>query len=161
MPDQTDQAGAEAEVPLEQRERFVICMVLDGYYALPARFVSEITLFDKVYPLPLLPVSILGIINRYSTPFVLLDTGLLIAGRPGRRSKILVLKEPEGLESSNLEKTAFLIDDVIDIVEIPGAELLPLEKGDAVESSFSWKGRDVLVLDVRGLVNRAAGEAAA
>jgi purine-binding chemotaxis protein CheW len=136
-------------------------MVLGGYYALPSRFVSEITLFDKVYPLPLLPASIMGVINRYSVPFALLDTGILISGRPGLRSKILVLKEPGDVEPSNLEKAAFLIDDVIDIAEIPRRELLPVEKGDGVESSFLWKERNVLVLDVRGLVNRAAGEIAA
>jgi purine-binding chemotaxis protein CheW len=158
---ETEDQGGAGLVPENRGERNLICTILGEYYALPSRFISEIALFDKVYPLPLLPDYVLGIINRYSVPFVLLDTGFLISGRPGLRSKMLVLKEPGDLEPSNLEKTAFLIDDVIDIVDVPLPDLLPVERGDGVESSFSWKERDVLVLDVRGLVNRAAGEIAA
>jgi hypothetical protein len=100
-----------------------------------------------VFPLPLLPDYVLGIINRYSVPFALLDMGLLISGRPSRGVKVLVLKEPEGART-NLGKTAFCIDDVIDIAEIPLADLLPV--GEGVESSFSWKGKNILVLDIRG-----------
>jgi hypothetical protein len=50
---------------------------------------------------------------------------------------------------------------VIDIAEIPLADLLPVEKGEGVESSFSWKGKNILVLDIRGIVDRAAAEIAA
>lgn len=142
-------------------ERCVICTIAGDYYALPSRFIGEIALFDRVYPLPLLPDYVLGVINRYSVPFALLDTGLLISGRSSLGSKVLVLKDPEGREQSNLEKTALCIDDVIDIVEIPLPDLLPLEKGEEVDSSFSWKGKNILVLDVRGIISRAAREIAA
>ncbi|MDR1899338.1 MAG: chemotaxis protein CheW [Treponema sp.] len=161
MPEFQDQPGASAD---RGGERFLICTVLEEYYALPSRFISEIALFDKVYPLPLLPNYVLGIINRYSAPFALLDISLLISGQPGPRSKVLVLKAPEGSDPANLEKTALLIGDVLDIVEVPPSEVLPVEKGGPealVESSFSWKGRNVLVLDVQGLISRAAGEIAA
>ncbi|MDR0642140.1 MAG: chemotaxis protein CheW [Treponema sp.] len=162
MPEPGDQNGAEADFPLENRgDRFVVCTIVGEYYALPSRFISEVALFDRVYPLPLLPDYVLGIINRYSVPFALLDMGLLISGRPSFGAKALILKEPEAGERVNLEKTAFCIDDVIDIVEIALTDLLPLEKGDGVESSFSWKGRNVLVLDIRGIIDRVAGEIAA
>jgi purine-binding chemotaxis protein CheW len=171
MPELGDQDGAEAGlfpadgvsgngVPESGGERFVVCTIAGGYYALSARFVGEIALFDRVYPLPLLPDYVLGIINRYSVPFALLDMGLLISGCSSLGSRVLVLKEPEG-QLSNLEKTALCIDDVIDIVEIPLPELLPVEKGEGVDSSFSWKGKHILVLDVRGIIGRAAREIAA
>ncbi|MDR2747046.1 MAG: chemotaxis protein CheW [Treponema sp.] len=160
MPELEDQNGGGLS-PESGGERFVVCTIAGEYYALPSRFISEIALFDRVYPLPLLPDYVLGIINRYSVPFALLDMGLLISGRPSLGSKVLVLKAPEGGEQANLEKTAFCIDDVIDIVEIPLAELLPVEKGEGVESSFSWKERNILVLDIRGIVDRAAAEIAA
>jgi purine-binding chemotaxis protein CheW len=152
---------SENGAPGKGGERYVICAIAGEYYALPSRFIGEIALFDRVYPLPLLPDYVLGIINRYSEPFALLDTGFLISGRTNLGSKVLVLKEPEGREQSNLEKTAISIDDVIDIVEIPLPDLLPVEKGDGVDSSFSWKGRNILVLDVRRIIDRAAREIAA
>jgi purine-binding chemotaxis protein CheW len=161
-------------------ERYLICVVLGEYYAFPARFIGEIALFDKVYPLPLLPDYILGIINRYSSPYVLLDTGLLLSGRPCDRAKILVLnersgepdsKEPDAAKpgspepglSGPADSVAFLIDDVLDIVEIASSEALPVEDGadELIVSSFLWKGKNVLVLDVRGIISRAAGEVAA
>jgi purine-binding chemotaxis protein CheW len=136
-------------------------MITGEYYALPSRFIGEIALFDRVYPLPLLPDYVLGIINRYAVPFALLDAGLLISGRSSLGSKVLVLKDPEGAEQSNLEKTALSVDNVIDIAEIPLPDLLPVEKGEGVEFSFSWKGKSILVLDVQGIVSRAAREIAA
>ncbi|MDR3145078.1 MAG: chemotaxis protein CheW [Treponema sp.] len=140
-------------------ERYLVGMVLGEYYAVPARFIGEIALFDKVYPLPLLPDYVLGIINRYSAPYALLDTGLLLAGRPGQGAKVLVLKEtsPHGSDS-----IALLIDDVLDIVEIPSSEQVPVE-GDTdglVAASFPWKGKNTLVLDIRGIITRAAGDIA-
>jgi purine-binding chemotaxis protein CheW len=156
------QNGVETGLsPEAGAERYLICTVLGEYYALPSRFIGEIALFDKVYPLPLLPDYIPGIINRYSSPYVLLDTGLLLAGRPSLRAKVLVLKETSwGSDGSAPDNVAFLIDDVLDIVEIASPDVLPGE-GDTdglIVSSFSWKGKNVLVLDVRGIIGRAAGE---
>jgi purine-binding chemotaxis protein CheW len=162
MPEAGDQNGAETGLsPENGGERYLICTIVGEYYALPSRFISEIALFDRVYPLPLLPDYVLGIINRYSVPFALLDMGLLISGRPSLGAKVLVLKDPEAEGEANLEKTAFCIVDVIAIVAIPLAELLPVVIGEGVECSFSWKGKNILVLDIRGIIDRVAGEIAA
>jgi purine-binding chemotaxis protein CheW len=149
-------------------DRYLICTNLGEYYAFPSRYISEIALFDKVFPLPLLPDYVLGIINRYSVPYVLLDIGLLISKQPSSRAKVLVLKESVKVagknEPENLDKIAFLIDEVVDIVEIPRPDVLPLEgEGDAagvIEASFAWKGKDVFVLDVRRILNRAIEDSA-
>jgi purine-binding chemotaxis protein CheW len=140
---------------------------LGEYYAFPSRYISEIALFDKVFPLPLLPAYVLGVINRYSVPYVQMDMGHLNSKQPSSRAKVLVIKEsvkaPGDLGLEILDKIAFLIDDVIDIVEMPRTEVLPVEgEGEGViESSFSWKGKDVFVLDVRRIINRAVEESAA
>ncbi|MDR3247784.1 MAG: chemotaxis protein CheW [Treponema sp.] len=168
MPDMPAQAGPEADLPQDiEGERYLICTNLGEYYAFPSRYISEIALFDKVFPLPLLPGYVLGIINRYSVPYVLMDIGLLISKQPSSRAKVLVIKEPVkapgALDPETLDKIAFLIDDVIDIVEIPRTEVLPIEgEGEGViESSFSWKGKGVFVLDVRRIINRAVEDSAA
>jgi purine-binding chemotaxis protein CheW len=163
--------GVEDGVPPDNATaRYLICTVLEKRYAFPSRFIGEIALFDRVCPLPLLPDYVLGIINRYSVPYALLDTGVLIAGRSGLRAKVLVLKEPghDGLpDSEQMDKSAFLVDDVIDIIEIEKSQVLPVEAegeeeaGGIIESSFFWKGSNVLVLDIRGILARALRETAA
>ena len=59
-------------------EKYLIFTILDETYALPSRLIGEIALLDTVYPLPLLPPYIPGIINRYSAPYALIDIGLLL-----------------------------------------------------------------------------------
>jgi purine-binding chemotaxis protein CheW len=163
-----DQNGAETGILQDhEAERYLICTILEEFYALPSRFVGEIALFDRVCPLPLLPDYVLGVINRYSVPYALLDTAVLIAGRSGPGAKVLVLKEPdpEGVpDSGQMDKVAFLVDDVIDIIEIERSLVFPVEgeeeAGGIIESSFSWKGSNVLVLDIRGILARALRETA-
>jgi purine-binding chemotaxis protein CheW len=107
-----------------------------------------------VYPLPLMPDYVRGIINRYAVPFALIDIGLLIREIPTPESKVVVLKE-------NVDKLAFLIDDVVDIIDIPASHILKLEQGaerddvtGIIESSFEWHDTHVFILDIRQIINR-------
>jgi purine-binding chemotaxis protein CheW len=157
--------------PESEGERYLICTVLGVYYAFPSYVISEIALLDRVYPLPLLPEYLPGIINRYAAPYALLDIGCLVAGKRGSGTKVLVLKDlaavpgtEGGAEPGNPNNAALLIDDVVDFAELPRSEVLPVEGGDdadgGVVSSFSWKGNPVFVLDVRRILDRAAGDVA-
>jgi purine-binding chemotaxis protein CheW len=135
-------------------EKYLIFTILGKHYTFPSRFISEVTAFDKVYPLPLLPGYVKGIINRYSAPFALIDVGLLIRETPTPESKVVVLKE-------TVDKLAFLIDDVVDIIDIPVSALLKVEQGaerddvtDIIESSFEWHDTHVFVLGIRQIINR-------
>jgi purine-binding chemotaxis protein CheW len=165
----TDPADWDGLAPEAEGERYLIWTVLGGFYAIPSRLVSEIALYDRVYPLPLVPDYLLGIINRYSAPYALLDMGRLLCGRPGAGTKVLVLREPArepgGAEAWGPDNAACLIDDVLDFAEVPRSGVLPVEGGDdaggGIVSSFSWKGSPVFVLDVRRILDRAAGDLAA
>ncbi|MDR2102409.1 MAG: chemotaxis protein CheW [Treponema sp.] len=135
-------------------EKYLIFTILGKHYTFPSRFISEVTAFDKVYPLPLLPEYVRGIINRYSVPFALIDIGLLIRETPTPEAKVVVLKE-------SVDKLAFLIDDVVDIIDIPITNLLKVEQGaerddvtDIIESSFEWHDTHVFVLGLRQIINR-------
>jgi len=139
-------------------EKYLIFSILDRRYAIPSRFISELALFDAVYPLPLVPDYMLGIINRYSIPYALLDIGLLLYKTPSPRNKILVLKD-------NIDKIAFLIDDVIDIPDIPQEQLFSIERkaesddmSETISASFKWNGEDVFVLDIRRVLTRISSE---
>ncbi|MDR2078964.1 MAG: chemotaxis protein CheW, partial [Treponema sp.] len=117
-----------------------------------------VTAFDTVYPLPLVPEYVMGIINRYSAPYALVDIGLLIQKTPTPQSKVVVLKE-------TVEKIAFLIDDVVDIVDVVHSDLLKVEQGvevndstDIIEASFGWHDTNVFVLNIRQIISRVVSE---
>jgi purine-binding chemotaxis protein CheW len=147
--------GAEAPAG----EKYLIFTILGKFYTLPSRLIGEIALFDVVYPLPLMPEYVPGIINRYSTPYALIDVGLLLQKTVTPGSKVLVLKE-------QVDKAAFLIDDVIDIIDVPFSNLLQVEQEagasditSVVSASFQWNKTNVFVLDIRQILNRIIDEA--
>ncbi|MDR2363687.1 MAG: chemotaxis protein CheW [Spirochaetaceae bacterium] len=143
-----------SEAAAANREKYLIFTILGKFYTFPSRFISEVTAFSHVYPLPLMPDYVRGIINRYSVPFALIDIGLLTRETPTPEVKVVVLKE-------SVDKLAFLIDDVVDIIDIPVSDILKLEQGaerddaiDIIESSFEWHDTHVFVLDIRRIINR-------
>jgi purine-binding chemotaxis protein CheW len=140
-------------------EKYLIFSIFDRQYAFPARIIGEVALCDAIYPLPLLPSYVLGVINRYSVPYALFDIGFLLFKTPGPRKKVLVVK-------SEIDRVAFLIDDVSGIVDIAEDQLLGMEKGtepdestDAVCASFNWNGDNVFVLDIERILARVTREA--
>jgi len=145
---------------METEEKYLIFSIFEKLYAFPSRFIGEITLFDTVYPLPLIPSYVLGVINRYSVPYALFDIGLLLFKTPSPRKKALVMKD-------EIDRVAFLIDDVIGIADIARDRLFSVEQSkesgdlaEAVSSSFNWNDSDVFVLDIPRILVRAQNEAA-
>ena len=139
-------------------EKYLIFSILGKQYTFPSRVIGEIALFDTVYPLPLLPDYILGIINRYSVPYALFDIGLLLFKKPSPRNKVVVLKDA-------VDRIAFLIDDITGITDIPQEKLLRIEQGaelddlaESVSASFSWNGGNVFVLDIQSILARISSE---
>jgi purine-binding chemotaxis protein CheW len=146
----------DPEVPAG--EKYLIFTILGESYALPSRFIGEIALFDTVYPLPLMPPYVPGIINRYSAPYALIDIGLLLRKTATPRAKVVVLKE-------QIDKAAFLIDDVIDIVDVQPPDLLQIEQEadsdditSVVTASLQWNGTNIFVLDIRQILNRVVND---
>jgi purine-binding chemotaxis protein CheW len=147
-------------VQTDNDEKYLIFSIFDRQYAFPSRFIGEIALFDTVYPLPLMPGYVLGVINRYSVPYALFDIGLLLFRAPSPRKKVLVIKD-------NIDRIAFLIDDVSGISDVPQEKLFSVEQSnesgdlaEAISSSFNWNGNDVFVLDIRRILARVSDEAA-
>jgi purine-binding chemotaxis protein CheW len=141
-------------------EKYLIFTILGKLYSFPSRLIGEVALYDMAYPLPLLPEYVLGIINRYSIPYALIDIGILLQKESTSMTKVLVLKE-------DIDKIAFLIDDVVDVVDIPHAELLKIEKGaeaadltDVIEGFFKWREHDVFILDLQQIIGRVISESA-
>ncbi|MDR3114339.1 MAG: chemotaxis protein CheW [Treponema sp.] len=142
-------------------EKFLIFTIQERLYTLPSRMINEVTVYDKVYPLPLLPEYVKGIVNRYSVPYALIDLGLFMLKTPSALSKVVVLKE-------GVDKVAFMIDDVVDIVDVPLEHILKVEQGtenqDAtvvIEASFEWHQMDVFLLSIREIINQIKKDFAA
>jgi len=157
---------AEAE-ELEQEpaetvngEKFLVFSILGKLYGFPSRLIGEIALFDKVFPLPLMPSYVLGVVNRYSAPYALFDIGLLFQKTPSPRNKIIILKE-------EIDRIAFLIDDVAGIADIQNNDLFTVERNadsvdltDIICASFKWQDGDVFVIDANRIMSRVSKEIA-
>jgi purine-binding chemotaxis protein CheW len=140
-------------------EKYLVFTILGKQYTIPSKFIGEIALFDTVYPQPLMPPYVLGVINRYSVPYALFDIGLMLFKTPSPQGKVLVIKE-------NIDRVAFLIDDVTGIADIPQDNLLEIEQNmetggisDIISASFNWNESDVLVLDIYRILARVSSEA--
>ena len=159
MSETVETTGEAAENAEANGEKFLIFYILDKLYGLPSRLIGEIALFDTLYPLPLMPPYVPGVINRYSVPYALFDIGLLLFKTPGPRNKVLVLKD-------DIDRIALLIDDVAGIADIPEEELIGIERSaesddtaETISASFNWNGENVFVLDVQRILARVSGEA--
>jgi len=141
-------------------EKFLIFYILGKLYSFPSRLIGEIALFDKVFPLPLMPSYVLGVVNRYSAPYALFDIGLLFQKTASPRNKIIILKE-------EIDRIAFLIDDVAGIADIQNDDLLVVERNsdsadltEIICASFKWENNDVFVLDANRIMSRVSKEIA-
>ena len=148
----------ETEIENINSEKYMIFSILGKLYSFPSRQISEIALFDTVYPLPLMPAYVLGVINRYSVPYALFDIGQLLYKTPSKRKKVLVFKD-------EIDRIAFLIDDICGIADVPEQNLLIMERSaesneitETVSASFNWEGGDVFVLDVQHILKRVSQE---
>jgi purine-binding chemotaxis protein CheW len=140
----------------EAVEKFLIFTIQGRRYTLPSNLISEVAVVEKVFPLPLVPDYVRGIINRYSAPYALIDVGLLLLKTPSEAAKSVVLKE-------TVDKLAFLIDDVTDIADVTQDKLFKVDQGPEsgestasgfVESFFDWQGEQVFCISIRELVQR-------
>jgi len=150
--------GESSPLDNARSEKFLIFSIMNKFYCFSSRLIGEIAVYDAVYPLPLMPPYILGVVNRYSIPYALFDIGILFHKTPSPRKKLLVFKD-------EIDRIAVLIDDVSGIADIDTDEIITVEKNidsgeltEAVSASFYWNGKDVFVLDINRIIERVSRE---
>jgi purine-binding chemotaxis protein CheW len=141
------QAKDGAETPPDEASigKYLIFTILEKRYALPSRIISEVAALEKVFPLPLVPAFVRGIINRYSIPYALIDLSLILQGEGVVGGKVIVLKE-------EMDRLALLIDDVVDFADLPLNALMDVDPeassvSNLVRAFFEWKGNQVFCLE--------------
>ena len=133
-------------------DRYLIFTIQEKQYALPSKLISEVAVLEKVFPLPLVPGYVRGIINRYSVPYALIDICFLLQKNACDAGKVIVLKE-------EVDKLAFLINDVTDIADLPAGKLIKIVQEEnslegTINSFFEWKGIHVFCLDTAEILSR-------
>jgi purine-binding chemotaxis protein CheW len=137
-------------------EKYLVFTIQEKQYALPSKLISEVAVSEKVFPLPLVPDYVRGIINRYSVPYALIDIYFLLYKNLSSARKVIVLKE-------EVDKLAFLIDDVTDIADLSSDKLIKIEQdetasaastGAILDTCFEWKGNQVFCLETTEILNR-------
>jgi len=133
-------------------EKYLVFALGDKQYALPSKIISEVAAVEKVFPLPLVPDYVCGIINRYSIPYALVDINILFFKTASAARKVIVLKQ-------EIDRLGFIIDDVTDIADIPPEQLMKTELDEdgataSVTAFFEWKGNHVFCLDTQELLSR-------
>ncbi|MDR2952998.1 MAG: chemotaxis protein CheW [Treponema sp.] len=128
-------------------EKFLVFTIRGRLYALPSKVINEVAGLDRVFPLPLVPAYVRGIINRYTAPYALVDICFLLYKESSSAQKVIVIKE-------EIDKLAFLIDDVTDIADVPAEMLLKIDREEtaAVSSFFEWKGAQVFCLELEEII---------
>ena len=148
MSEAVTETGAENTT----KEKYLIFAVEDKRYALPSKLISEVAALEKVFPLPLVPEYVRGIINRYSVPYALIDLSFLLLKITSNARKVIVLKE-------EIDKIALLIDDVVDIADFQTEKLMEIEQDEktlagSVNAYFEWKDHHVFCIEAGELIGR-------
>jgi purine-binding chemotaxis protein CheW len=133
-------------------EKYLIFTVREKRYALPSKLIGEVAALEKTFPLPLVPSYVRGIINRYSVPYALIDISLFLFSDISSAQKVIVLKE-------EVDKLAFLIDDVTDFADLSSDKLIKIEQDDSaaggsISAYFEWNDNPVFCLETGELINR-------
>jgi len=134
------------------KEKYLIFSIRDKQYALPSMMINEVAVLEKAFPMPLVPAYVRGIINRYSIPYALIDIGFILYNELSNAQKVIVLKE-------EIDKIAFLIDDVTDIADILPENILKIEHEEntfaaSINAFFEWKESHVFCIDTADLISK-------
>ena len=149
---QAENDSAECAADIVLKEKYLIFSIKDKQYALPSMMINEVAVLERVFPMPLVPAYVQGIINRYSIPYALIDIPYILYNEVSNAQKVVVLKE-------EIDKIAFLIDDVTDIADILPENILKIEHEDnsfaaSINAFFEWKENHVFCIDTKDLIGK-------
>lgn len=120
----------ETKEDQEPQRRFVVFIMGEKKFALPAEEVKEISFDKQIYYVPFLPPYVRGYANRHGTPFTVMDVQILFDNTLLESNNLLILNIPK-------EQLALLISDVEEIIKIPESKVHSITSSDESSKYFS------------------------
>lgn len=120
----------KVEETQEKQRKFVVFIVGEKKFALPAEEVKEISFDSQIYYVPFLPPYVRGYANRHGTPFTVMDVQILFENSLLDSETLLILNIPN-------EQLALLISDVDEIIKVPESEVHSITSNDESSKYFS------------------------
>jgi len=125
-------------------------------YALPAGDVKEILRNADVFPLPFVPPYISGVLNRYGTPYVVIDPALM-EGKPAQDSALFIVLNDESHSCLKIRDVKnFFPAEEKDVVRFAEEELSGFYEG-----TLTVDGQKALVIKVSAIIGKAGEDIAA
>lgn len=116
---------------------YILFSVSDNTLCFDVASLREVITVDRIYPVPLVAGAILGVINLRGLIVPVIDPCMRFFGHPGvitKTSRILVTELADG---SELIPLGLLVDDVMEVIDIPPDALEPAPAfGNAIRSDF-------------------------
>lgn len=147
-----DEASGETRI---ETARYLVFHVEGKRYALPSGMAREILIDSPIYSVPFVPPYVRGLINRHGEPYTSFDLSMFLSQRHIEGTTHLVL-------NVNGDQVALLVSDVVEILEVPIADILEISASQDSESwysgSFTLDETEVLILNLEGILSRLRSE---
>jgi len=152
-----EQQAGEAEQPVPTR-RLLVFEVGGRLLACDMESFREIVPAREMTRLPAAPDTVSGLINLRGTIVTVLDGGITLGKPAFKRAEGLIL-----LVEFNDRWIGFGVDDVRDIQDVPidqfgSADASEIPVVGAVTGAVEIEGRQVLVLDIKTVVQQVIGQ---
>jgi purine-binding chemotaxis protein CheW len=135
----------------ESLKKFVIFSIEERKFAFPAEVVLEIFLSDTIFYLPFCPSYIAGFINRYGDPYTVFDLNMILENKKQSNSKFIIIKSID-------DNLAFMVEDVIDILEIPNSSIIPFQskenENEYCNGIFKYEDSDVWIIQIEKIMEK-------
>gem|GEM_PF-1278811 len=137
---------------------FTIGKAADGrnLYAIHADEVKEILRNADVFPLPFAPAYVSGVLNRYGTPYVVIDTAVMEGKAAQDSALFIVLNDASHSCLKITDVKDFFSAEEKDIVHFAEEELSGFYEG-----TLAVSGQKALVVKVGAIIAKAGEEIAA
>ena len=143
---------------IDNRAQVVVFVLGSEYLALQGENVKEIVNEEKIYFVPGVPETILGIVNIRGDIESVIDLGKIldlgtIAGKSVADKKILIARSGD-------YRCGIIVDRLVDVAEIPQNTIHPVEGAlksgfrDLVRSEFTMGKNTVLMLDMERIMEK-------
>lgn len=132
----------------EETGKFLVFMVDESKYAFRAASIKEIVMAAEIFYVPFVPPYIRGLINRHGEPYTIIDLKALFSNDSLESNKFLIMN----IENDQI---AFIMSDIVEIINIPCRELKDFNSTDSnnryFSGSFSVGDDEVFIINLEAI----------